>query len=198
MEKARIAPQIISMKVYSVTLQCLFLPHYNIWKIWAIETKLGSGCGSVGRAVNSNTRGPRFDSSHGQNFNWTIIIVDCIEKTKIKKKEAWNGPLLKHPHLLGRQVVCRDGLLERLYEWLRAVGRGLRKRRSWTCFTAWRDPRCRPNASSRNPARRGRFCLLRRRRENRLRVLRWWRHNDWKAWKENFVKIPFIPMASWE
>ena len=28
----------------------------------------GSGCGSVGRAVASNTRGPRFESSHQQKF----------------------------------------------------------------------------------------------------------------------------------
>ena len=30
---------------------------------------LGSGCGSVGRAVAFDTRGPWFDSSHRQNFN---------------------------------------------------------------------------------------------------------------------------------
>ena len=29
---------------------------------------LGSGCGSVGRAVASDTRGPRFESSHRQKF----------------------------------------------------------------------------------------------------------------------------------
>ena len=28
----------------------------------------GSGCGSVGRAVSSDTRGPRFKSSHRQNL----------------------------------------------------------------------------------------------------------------------------------
>ena len=28
----------------------------------------GSGCGSVGRAVASDTRGPRFESSHRQNL----------------------------------------------------------------------------------------------------------------------------------
>ena len=29
---------------------------------------LGSGCGSVGRAVTCNIRGPRFNSSHWQNL----------------------------------------------------------------------------------------------------------------------------------
>ena len=28
----------------------------------------GSGCGSVGRAVASDTRGPRFESNHRQKF----------------------------------------------------------------------------------------------------------------------------------
>ena len=46
----------------------------------------GSGCGSVGRAVNFNTRGPRFDSSHWQNFIEHLFIINCIEKTKINKK----------------------------------------------------------------------------------------------------------------
>ena len=31
-----------------------------------IEKQLGSGCGSVGRAVASDTRDPRFESSHQQ------------------------------------------------------------------------------------------------------------------------------------
>ena len=51
--------------------------------------KLGSGCGSVGRTVNSDTRGLRFESSHRQK----IIYIEhlststvCVEKTKIKKK----------------------------------------------------------------------------------------------------------------
>ena len=45
------------------------------------KLSLGSGCGSVGRVVASNIRGPLFESSNWQNF-----IVNCIKKTKIKKK----------------------------------------------------------------------------------------------------------------
>ena len=48
--------------------------------------KLGSGCGSVGRADAFDTRGPRFDSSHRQNFIEHLFIINCIEKTKINKK----------------------------------------------------------------------------------------------------------------
>ena len=51
---------------------------------------MGSGCGSVGRAVAFDTRGPRFNSSHQQNFIEhlfvNLFINKCIEKTKINKK----------------------------------------------------------------------------------------------------------------
>ena len=56
----------------------------------------GSGCGSVGKAVTSDVRGPWFKSSHQQTFIADIYLftVNCNEKTKIKK-EAGNGPVLK-------------------------------------------------------------------------------------------------------
>ena len=64
-----------------------------------IQTKhrfvLVSGCGSVDRAVASNTRGPWFKSSHRKNFIEHLPTVKCIEKTKIKEKEDVNGPLKK-------------------------------------------------------------------------------------------------------
>ena len=40
---------------------------------------LGSGCGSVGRAVASNSRGTRFESSHWQKFNSLLNI--CLLST---------------------------------------------------------------------------------------------------------------------
>ena len=48
----------------------------------------GSGCGAVDRAVASNTRGLRFDSSHRQNV---YVLSTVLKKTKIKKKDAGNG-----------------------------------------------------------------------------------------------------------
>ena len=45
--------------------------------------KLGSGCGSVGRAVASDNRGPQFKSSHRQNFLLFIehlFTVNCVLK----------------------------------------------------------------------------------------------------------------------
>ena len=53
---------------------------------------VGSGCDSVGRAVASDTKGPRFESSHWQNLYWAFVYlstINCIEKTKIKRGREW-------------------------------------------------------------------------------------------------------------
>ena len=57
------------------------------------------GCGSVGRAVTFDARGPRFESSHRQTFISDIYLftVNCIEKTKIKKKRPGMAHLKKTP-----------------------------------------------------------------------------------------------------
>ena len=49
-------------------------------------------CGSVGRVVASNTRGPRFKSSHWQKFIYIehLLTVNCILK-KRKKSKRWPG-----------------------------------------------------------------------------------------------------------
>ena len=52
---------------------------------------MGSGCGSVGIAVASNTRGLQLESSQRQTL-YCLYTVKRIEKTK---KEAGNGPILK-------------------------------------------------------------------------------------------------------
>ena len=75
---------------------------------------VGSGCGSVGKAVASDTRGLRFESSHPQNLYWTLITVNCIEKTKIKKKEAGNSPFLEYlmvalEDILGTSTITEVG-----------------------------------------------------------------------------------------
>ena len=51
-----------------------------------------SGCGSVGRAVASNSRGPRFESSHREQFILNIYCQLYSKKDKNKEKEAGNGP----------------------------------------------------------------------------------------------------------
>ena len=54
-----------------------------------------SGCSSVGRAVASGIKSPWFESRHRQIFKEHLFTVNCIEKTKIKEKEAGKGPLKK-------------------------------------------------------------------------------------------------------
>ena len=56
---------------------------------------MGSGCGSVGRAVASDTSGPRFVSSHRQIFLSILnicILSTVYGKDENKEKEARSGP----------------------------------------------------------------------------------------------------------
>ena len=56
-------------------------------------TLWGSGGGSVGKVVTSDTGGPQFESRHLQSFYWILFTVNCIVKTK-KEKEAGNCPFV--------------------------------------------------------------------------------------------------------
>ena len=58
---------------------------------------MGSGCGSVGRGVASDTRGPRFESGHRQIFIFKehLFTLNCVLKRQNKEKEARNGPFKK-------------------------------------------------------------------------------------------------------
>ena len=54
----------------------------------------GSGGGSVGRPVASDTKNLRFESRHRQNLIYQLYNQNT-EKTKIEEKEAGNCPSLK-------------------------------------------------------------------------------------------------------
>ena len=56
----------------------------GIQKKFRKHQTLGSGCGSVGRAVASDTRGPRFKSSHWQKFIYIehLFPVNCVLKRR--------------------------------------------------------------------------------------------------------------------
>ena len=58
----------------------------STFRISLLSNKVGSGCGSVGRAVASDTRGPQFESRHRQNFTLNLYLPLTLEKTKTKKK----------------------------------------------------------------------------------------------------------------
>ena len=75
---------------------------------------MGSGCGSVGRAVAFDTRGPRFDSSHWQNFIEHLFIINCIEKMKINKKRPGMAHFFKknkkQSSIIGYACSCTSPL----------------------------------------------------------------------------------------
>ena len=55
---------------------------------------LGSGCGSVGRVVASDTKGPQFESSHRQKFIYLLNIcllssVYWKDENKEKRGQEW-------------------------------------------------------------------------------------------------------------
>ena len=64
----------------------------------------GSGCDSVGTAVASESRDPRFESSHWQTFIEHLFTVNFVEKTKVKKKEVRNCPFLNKQNGLKNKV----------------------------------------------------------------------------------------------
>ena len=57
------------------------------------STYMGSGCGSVGRAVASDARGPRFESRQRRFFKEQLPTVNCFEQTKIKEKGGRKWPI---------------------------------------------------------------------------------------------------------
>ena len=67
-----------------------------------IRFSKGRGCGTVGTAVVYDARGPQFESSHRQTFMSDIYLytVNCIEKTKIKKRR----PIMAHLKIIYNQL----------------------------------------------------------------------------------------------
>ena len=57
---------------------------YVVMKVNASNKKalFGNGCGSVGRAVASESRGPRFESSH-----WQTLLNICLLSTVLKRQK---------------------------------------------------------------------------------------------------------------
>ena len=61
----------------------------------------GNGCGSVGRAVASNTRGVQFEFSHRPNLYWTYIYCQVALKRR-KRREKRPGM----PIFLKKKIDC--------------------------------------------------------------------------------------------
>ena len=73
----------------------------------------GSGCGAVGRAVASDTRGPGFKSSHRQLLLNIYILLTVCRKDENKEKEAGNGPFLKTK--MGLALFCKQCFYVSIY-----------------------------------------------------------------------------------
>ena len=67
----------------SRSIVCFFIKNFIVYfrhfQVIKRKLKVGSGGGSVGRAVASDTIGPRFESSHRQKFIYTLNI--CLLST---------------------------------------------------------------------------------------------------------------------
>ena len=62
--------------------------------VWEKED-WATGCDTVGRAVASDTRNPRFESCHRQNLYVHFqLFWNCLEKTTVNQKEAGNAHFL--------------------------------------------------------------------------------------------------------
>ena len=69
----------------------------------------GSGCGAVGRAVASDTRGPGFESSHRQLLLNIYLLLTVCRKDENKGKEAGNGPFFfKKKSVIVAQLAKRS------------------------------------------------------------------------------------------
>ena len=80
---------IMSVNIDSATNMCSNVPHdsalVSCFQKFDLTTgKKGSGCGSVGRAVASDTRGPQFESSHRQKFIYVehLFTVNFVLKRR--------------------------------------------------------------------------------------------------------------------
>ena len=99
-----------------------------------MTSKSGSGCGSVGRAVASNTRGSQFETSHRQKLLNICVLpsVNSIEKTKSKEKR----PGMAHLKEIGKSDShnCLISII-RVLQWIKTKStkndRSKSKLKSW-------------------------------------------------------------------
>ena len=56
---------------------------------------MGSGCGAVGRAVASKTRGPGFKNSHRQLLLNIYLLITVCRKEENKEKRGRDLPIFK-------------------------------------------------------------------------------------------------------
>ena len=65
------------------------------------SNKINSGCGTVCRAVASNSRWPGFESNHWQLLIKVYLLFTVCRKYENKEKETGNSPFKKQTKLKG-------------------------------------------------------------------------------------------------
>ena len=83
-------------------ISCTFFALYRTVHKFGMPICQGSGCGSVGRAVTSNTRGCRLESNHRQNLLGTYLLSTVLKRRK--RGRDWRiknlfGPKMTHQNL---------------------------------------------------------------------------------------------------
>ena len=80
---------------------------FFLFKILPFQTKhpLGNGCGSVGRAVAADTKGPWFQTSPRQLLVNHFFPITVVEKTKIKEKRPGMGYYYKKQSILWKLSI---------------------------------------------------------------------------------------------
>ena len=109
--------QFCSVMLSSISMMSHFRMLGNVNDIlYNNASESGSGWGSVGRAVASNTRGPQFESSHWQTFKSDILLVygHLFWKDENKEKEAGNGPFFERV----LKLSCR-AIPPQIAQWIR-------------------------------------------------------------------------------
>ena len=79
---------------------------------------VGSGCGSVGRAVASDTRDPRFQSSHQQNFYRTFVYCQLCWKDE---KRPGMAHFLNANHKIVESIWLVEKSLDIQLHWLKKL-----------------------------------------------------------------------------
>ena len=67
---------------------------------------LGSGGGSVGKAVASDTRGPRFNSRHQQSFYLNNVYCQLYWKDENKENRGQEWPIFLRKLDLTKRETC--------------------------------------------------------------------------------------------
>ena len=91
-----------------------YIPH-TFFRTHKLRPTRGSGCGSVGRAVASETRGPRFESSHRQKIYNICLLSTVYWKDENKEKGGGDCPFKKNYDQLRIDHLLTNKCIDQLF-----------------------------------------------------------------------------------